>query len=153
MAVNYRLPTFNRTCNVWFNQGGTNPPVGPPDAVFICQLQLGRKLAVTESVIPCAMWMLLPSLTNIHPVSLVAGFLNGDEVEVPANSGRFYQVQAVDDVALGFPNEHRFALLTQTPLWPNPIPGGAVVPPLVPILLGLGGVNSGAVISGVGPFS
>jgi len=34
-----------------------------------------------------------------------------DMVEVPAGSGRWYWVAAVDDIGKGYPNEHRYGLL------------------------------------------
>lgn len=67
------------------------------------------------------LWMLvmLPSATDIRPPNSAGG---ADKVEMPAGSGRFYQVQFVDDIGKGFPNEHRFAILAQMGVWPTPIP-------------------------------
>jgi hypothetical protein len=49
--------------------------------------------------------------------------VRGDTVECPAGTGRFYRVGYVDDVAKGFPNEYRVALLSKRgPSWPTPIP-------------------------------
>jgi hypothetical protein len=50
----------------------------------------------------------------------------GDLVECPKGSGRWYLIEAVDDVAKGFDNEYRMAAcrqLTTTPnmwTWPTP---------------------------------
>jgi hypothetical protein len=46
-------------------------------------------------------------------------------VEVPAGSGRYYEVVQVDDAGKGFPNEHRIAGLIATVdlgMWPVPYP-------------------------------
>jgi hypothetical protein len=48
---------------------------------------------------------------------------SADTVEVPAGSGRYYAILAVDDVARGFENEYRLALAEPAyNLWPVPIP-------------------------------
>jgi hypothetical protein len=67
------------------------------------------------------MFLLLPPGTDIR--SGVLG--TADDVEVPAGSGRFYEVEFVDDVGKGFANEYRVALLIQTTAWgawPLPYP-------------------------------
>lgn len=47
-----------------------------------------------------------------------------DQVEVPAGTGVFYLVQSVTDVAKGFPNEYRIAVLARvsSPFPPIPLP-------------------------------
>jgi hypothetical protein len=59
------------------------------------------------------------------PFSDIRGLLNpggSDGVEIPPGSGRRYLVDQVDDIGKGFANEHRFALIYPTGVWPNPIP-------------------------------
>jgi hypothetical protein len=43
-------------------------------------------------------------------------------VEVPLASGRFYKIDLVDDVARGFTNEYRIAIIRKVGTWPSPIP-------------------------------
>lgn len=50
---------------------------------------------------------------------------NGDAVEVPLGSGRWFSVTTVESVGLGFTNEHKAAMLVHpyvltalAPLWP-----------------------------------
>lgn len=45
-----------------------------------------------------------------------------DFIECPAGTGRFYRVLFVDDIARGFTNEYRIAILTKHGAWPTPIP-------------------------------
>lgn len=65
------------------------------------------------------MFLLLPKGTDIR--STVCG-VAPDVVEVPAGTGRYYSVEMVDDVARGFANEYRFAMVLQLKNWPAPIP-------------------------------
>jgi hypothetical protein len=74
--------------------------------------------------------LLLPALTDVR--SAVQGVEN-DVIEVPAGSGRWYNVAGVDDVGKGFDNEYRIVSLRQIshfrdwiplgiPYWPIPMP-------------------------------
>lgn len=113
----FTLPTLNLACHVWHN-GATVPPVGPPDIPnMACQLAWD---AHNDHVL--AFGVTVRSLMKVrfgHRVD-VRGPLSAtgsDVVEVPANSGRFYVVWYVDDVARGFGNEYRqaYVMLAQTP--------------------------------------
>jgi hypothetical protein len=66
------------------------------------------------------MSLLLPKGTDIRgPQDSVAA----DNVEVPAFSGRWYRVVAVDDVGKGFSNEYRnAAIFAVDRLWLAPYP-------------------------------
>lgn len=133
------LPTFNLTCNIW--RYTLNPRTDPPTiAGQVCNLQFGHKNSwgPVESFVPntshtafnnnianyaMARNLLLPVHTDIRP-AWYGGVVNvgqGDFVEVPAGSGRFYGTMDVDDVAKGFTNEYRVALLVPFPTWPVPI--------------------------------
>ena len=74
--------------------------------------------------------LLVPALTDIRDGSVGT---DADIIDVPAGSGRWYSVVAVDDFGKGFANEHRYALLHKifermNPIlfpganWPTPIP-------------------------------
>jgi hypothetical protein len=66
-----------------------------------------------------AMQLLLPAGTDIRGPASSTG---ADSVEVPSGSGRWYGVFFVDDIAKGFSNEHRLALLAQYVPQPTPLP-------------------------------
>lgn len=121
--MSYRPPTFNLTCNIW----NTGSNVGPPTlAGVVCQLrsplyvtmQQGRPSGVSFIVTSL---ILFPALTDVRGGD-VAGFGNFSVIECPAGSGRFYTAEHVDDQAKGFPNESRFAYVTQHTPWPIPTP-------------------------------
>lgn len=143
----FRVPAMPLTCNIW-RQG--NPYGNPPDVVSRCNLSMGRRVqqfvypATTDpsptnpafEFLSLELGLLLPKGTDIRPAELF-GIIVGDMVEVPAGTGRWYWVTAVDDVGKGFANEYRFAVVTQLtaqwlgkigsnwgspPPWPAPIP-------------------------------
>jgi hypothetical protein len=111
--MSFSPPTFNLTCNIW-RVLGVGGAYAAPDVTVNCNLSQGKRVLV-------AGWgpvghpapyhfneLLLPALTDIR--SLWNG-TNQDLVEVPAGSKRFYTVTQVDDVAKGFPNEYRLAMM------------------------------------------
>lgn len=74
--------------------------------------------------------LLLPALTDVRSAALTG---HNDLIEVPSGSGRWYVVQAVDDIGKGFANEHRAAIITMASqyvdftrfpglFWPVPMP-------------------------------
>jgi len=75
------------------------------------------------------MQLLLPALTDVRS-GVVAAV--PDFVEVPAGSGRWYQVYAVDDIGKGFANEHRIAVILAVSALVNPTAYAGIVWP-VPI--------------------
>jgi len=120
----YVVPTFNLSVNIWNWVGspGAFPPTNPPDVVTMGNLTPGKRQAGTEqNGTSFNMYLLLPRLTDIlfNQWDLTGGTA---WVECPAGSGRFYTCLQVDDIGKGFPNEHRFALITSLGAWPNPIP-------------------------------
>lgn len=123
-GMSYAAPTFNLSCNIWYG-AGVIPPSGDPDVSDQrCQLRMLKTvfgtLANTQTT---RMFLLLPARTDINGRISGAGYL-GDVVEVPADTGRYYQVNAVDDVARGFANEYRVAVIQQR----GDIPGGWPIP-------------------------
>jgi hypothetical protein len=67
------------------------------------------------------MSLLLPPLSDVRGPQDSSGFT--DVVEVPAGSGRYYGVAAVDDIGKGYSNEHRTASLYALPgTWLAPYP-------------------------------
>lgn len=119
------IPQFPLSCNIW--RTPVNPPVGPPAVVSICNLAWGRRTAVpstggtyTLGVVLMTMTLLLPAGTDIRgdPDQAMAA----DLVEVPGGTARYYWVAFVDDIGKGFANEHRAAILVQSPPFPVPTP-------------------------------
>jgi hypothetical protein len=113
------------TCNIFTGGVFTTPA----RVVSLCNLAWGRRVG---SVLTAAgsltqpasnLTLLLPAFTDIRDSLCSTGY---DGVEVPAGSGRVYNVFLVDDLGKGFPNEHRGALLLKTVNgvlpWPTPIP-------------------------------
>lgn len=127
----YTLPTFNLIVNLW--HGGAVPPA-PPDVVTVGNLTPGRRnitpyyLVPVGADAPANMWLLLPRGTDVRDGKAVSG---ADLAEVPAGSGRYYNVDFVDDLASGFANEHRFCQLRGIGPWPVPFPAGNAALPLI----------------------
>lgn len=121
--MSFSLPDFNLDVNIW--DIGRTPP-SAPDRTVKGNLAWARRVhTMTESdlIVNVAMTLLLPPGTNIQSYVQSAG--STGYVEVPAGTRRYYQVQGVDDIGKGFPNEHRCALIIQTALfgaWPKPMP-------------------------------
>ncbi len=127
----YQVPAFPLPVNVWRNPGGV--PVGAPTLTTVGNLGVGSKVIQTDFDWPSIIdpsaptmlrYMLFPAGVDIRgglQVSL-------DWVEVPAGSGRFFQVNDVEQIAYGFQNWHQIAfLLPYSPMPPSP-----VFPPVPP---------------------
>ena len=126
----FRLPTFNLTCNISGPTvpGGLWPPIQPyrvPGQT--CQLTYGERVQVVSTggttsagVLVLSMNLLVPKLVDVRgPQDTVSA----DLVEVPAGSGRWYVVVAVDDIGKGFSNEHRTAsIFALAARWVAPYP-------------------------------
>lgn len=113
----FRIPTFPLVVNIW--RTPAIPPVGPPAVITVGNLSPGRRtlgFGVGPSLV---MELLLPAGTDIQ---CAANSVVPDAVEVPGGSGRFYKVFGVDDVAKGFANQYRLALIQSAPVWPVPYP-------------------------------
>lgn len=120
----YVIPQFPLDVWVWHNQT-TYPPTGPPAFEVEGNLCWNRRVAVPSTggtgllgVPLFTMTLLVPKLTDLR------GRRSGgtsDIVEVPALSGRYYEVIYVDDIGKGFSNEHRAAILLLQK-FPIPLP-------------------------------
>ena len=109
----YVLPTFNLAVNIWLPPA-VFPPVGVPAVATIGNLTPGRRVTETNQVVIGATYLLLPALTDVRL---------GGVVECPAGSARHYKVMFVEDLGKGFPNEHRFVIMTPNyGTWPLPYP-------------------------------
>jgi len=122
--MGFTLPTFNLAVNLWRN--GNAPPAAP-DLVTVGNLTPGRRVITPFYLHPAGaqieanMYLLLPAFTDIRDAKAAGG---NDLAEVPAGSGRMYDVAWVDDVAFGFANEHRVAQLAGKGPRPTPFPAG-----------------------------
>lgn len=130
----YSLPAFNLLCHIY--DGPWLTKVFRLEAP--CNLAWGRRVQAFASEVfepevqPASVSMILltPAGTDVR-ATVPSGM--GDVVEVPAGSGRWYGVVAVDDLGKGFANEHRGAVINQVSqhldpvlyagcLWPIPMP-------------------------------
>jgi hypothetical protein len=121
MATGFRVPAMPLVCNVWHAPNA--PPAAPDIANLQCQLrgpaQHPSGLSSVFASVVATPALLVTALTDIRDYANPNGT---DTVECPAGSGRFYLIQMVEDVGKGFLNEHRFAALVKTGMWPVPIP-------------------------------
>jgi hypothetical protein len=115
----YTVPQMPLEVNVWnlITPPGP-PPYGPPSFTTKAALRAmftAQAIEITFFNFTCFMSLSVPAYTDLRPWGAEGGWTGatGSMVEVPAGTGRYYQVQCVDDVAKGFPNEYRFAILTQ----------------------------------------
>ena len=119
----FRIPTFGLNVNLWrAGTGATNPP----DLVFTGNLSPGKRSMMVSTLVTGAgagfaptsalfdyqlfMELLCPRVTDIRAGD-PGNAAFPDLVECPAGSGRYYLVVWVDDVAKGFSNEYRIALI------------------------------------------
>jgi hypothetical protein len=124
----FSLPNFNLLCqgkaNFNFNLGLN--PVGPfilpntPCNLCIWKRNHGDAVIIAGQL----MYLLLPAGTAFKGRESYA-VKNGDAIEVPMGSGRWYSCTSIDSVGLGFPNAHEMATLVHpyptfatAPLWP-----------------------------------
>lgn len=128
----FTLPAFNLQVNIytgpWLTKLLRSSPMG--------NLAAGRRVLpdpgfyyTDPGQYSPAMTLLLPALTDVRDAS---NSTEGDIVEVPAGTGRWYTVIGVDDIGKGFANEHRFAMLAKIydalglaylgSSWPVPMP-------------------------------
>lgn len=116
------LPTFNLSCNIYTRPwNGTDPPRLVVDCQLRGQGNNFKAWAYSVTGFVGASWALFPPGTDLRDGFTTSGS-NSDLVELPAGSGRFYGVGYVDDLGRGFPNEHRFAILTKSIAYPWPVP-------------------------------
>lgn len=117
--MSYRKPVFNVDANIFT---APDTVTDPPRLTVDCQLRQPGKLSSgqDEDHTWAFLWELLVEPgTDIRDAFCASG---EDLVECPAGSGRTYRVCIVDDVARGFTNEYRVAMLRKEGTWPTPIP-------------------------------
>lgn len=123
----YRLPTFNVPIQA---KGNFNFALGVlPVAPFIkvgvmSNLMHGRRVHLDSIAAGQSMYLAVPNGTGLKGRGTYA-VKNGDAVEVPMGSGRWYSIISVDFVALGFTNQYELCEIVQpyptyagAPLWP-----------------------------------
>lgn len=131
--MSFAVPAFPLVCGIW-----TGPYLS---MVFRdskeCNLAMGRRAYQNylvaqgpTQVFGASPSLLLPAGTDVRDASTASG---DDMIEVPIDSGRWYQVTCVEDVGKGFDNEYRVATLAKASelinselfpglFWPTPIP-------------------------------
>ena len=123
-AARYVLPIFPVTANVWRGNDAFPQPV--PDLATEAVLLRNEQIITVGGNQLETMLMKFPALTDVRDAYSIGA--TADYIEYPAASGRYYRVLYVDDLAKGFPNQHRFAVVYKTvnpqtgALWPVPIP-------------------------------
>jgi len=117
----YLTPRMPLDAAVWTN--GSPPPAPPRIASIPCQLKGPTHHGTYERVFAFPgsfIWYaLVPKESDIRDQFNTGG---ADRMEIPAGSGRYYQVAWVDDIAKGFPNEYRLVLVYKLGTWPTPTP-------------------------------
>lgn len=126
----YALPTFNLLfqAKVNYTFAGVGAPVGP----FVlantpCNLAYARRTHGESNPNTDSMYLLFPAGVALKGKDSYV-VKNGDAVEVPMGSGRWYSCVFIDRVGAGFANEHQSAILihpwvnypTTIYLWPSP---------------------------------
>jgi len=131
----FALPAFNLLANVWHDPGRVPNLYPPPHLTVNCNLANGRvshvlnsqERLINQNTLGASGSVLFPKDTDIRDA---ACFRHPDAIEIPAGSGRFYWVAFCDDIAKGFPNEHRWAICPKLFTdgrfwdyrWPIPMP-------------------------------
>lgn len=126
----FTLPTFNLTfqAKANYNWAAVGAPAGPYIlAGTPCNLAYSRRVHAPSGVVSDMTFLLFPSAVALKGKDSYV-VKNGDAIEVPQASGRWYSVFSVDRVGAGFSNEHQAAILyhpyflypTTTYLWPAP---------------------------------
>lgn len=128
----FSLPNFNLRCDVY-----TGPWLTKALRVsdVPCNLAWGKRVqdfaafdtAPDESSGSPQMVLLTPAGTDLRS-KIISG--QGDVVEVPQGSGRWYGVFAVDDIGKGFDNEHRGAWVLQISEHLNATLYAGLIPPV-----------------------
>jgi len=117
------VPTFNLDVHIY--SFGTPPPGGTPRVITVGQLRSPQPTNLTVSYAGGSagfnLVLLLPALTDIRDPNITSP-ASSDYVEVPVGLGLYYRVTQMGDIAKGFANEHRFALLTRMAAFPFPWP-------------------------------
>ena len=139
--MSFRVPAMPLAVNIW--RVGNNV-ANPPDVVTVCNLSPGKRTMTAFASLEggnfsqptLLMQALLPKGTDVRPAAGTPGSDQGDILEIPAATGRFYTAVGVDDVGRGFSNEYRLAEIAPMdniwrtafgnpnacPPWPMPIP-------------------------------
>jgi len=116
------IPTFPLLCDIGLGQG----PGGTPRLIDVpCQLRApgAQWMGVIQPTASTfiAMAVLFPAGTDVRD-NFCAPINTAEFIEIPKGTGRIYRVGLVDDIAKGFANEHRFAVLFKLLAFPWPVP-------------------------------
>ncbi len=134
-TTRYHLPNFNLTYYAW--KTGNKIEL-PPDSTGKCQLRFGWQGSVVGAtctvnritftptgMIGIPTVLLFPRGSDLRDsFSSAGGPWDGDIVEVPTGSGRYYILWHLEYMYPGFPNEHLAAqtLPCRSPVPPSPVP-------------------------------
>lgn len=120
----HSLPAFPLLANIWHFP---NAPGSPPDLSPKAELRVDTSVKQLVTSGAARQQCLSRSMYVPKGTDLRTSWFGGtsDVVELPAGSGRFYNILDVDDIAKGFPNEFRIAALTVANVaggWTPPYP-------------------------------
>lgn len=114
----FTVPQFPIDIVIWHNYDPAVSSYGLPDGTSLANLSPGKRtfsvwqdVQPTDTVFRFPMEVLVPPLTDLRAWYDDGAGVKPDLVECPKSSTRFYIVYYVDDIAKGFANEHRFAML------------------------------------------
>jgi hypothetical protein len=122
----YTLPVFNLPVSIWWPDAAmaNDPPTDSADVQTMGQLRYPRRnyqvpdindsaaQHVTSAVIGLVrMYLAVPRGTDIRGSRLIGGTRFSGWVQVPTGGVRWYVVNSVEDVAAGFENEYRQAVI------------------------------------------
>lgn len=116
-----KIPAMPLLANIWWGQGAVIPVGLPNIALVACTLVLGDRIPYVANL-NYGCYILFPALTDVAAAPRNLLLPNADLVECPAGSLRYYVVEFVDDVAKGFANQYRSAMVRHGPAWPAPLP-------------------------------
>jgi hypothetical protein len=134
-------PTFNLVCDIWRNaQWRANWPLFTAAPTIVnqpCQLRVGslRVNALVNSQEGGNLSeLLVPALTDVRQANFQTSDFPAwyDVVECPSGSSRFFFIVAVTDVAKGFSNEYRVAVVEPSVEWESAIYAGRPLYPYAP---------------------
>jgi len=128
----FSLPQFDLLCDIYTGPWLTKVlrvPAHPCNLAWGKRCQVGPQFdaAADQLTGQPQMVLLLPAGTDVRS-KIISG--QGDIVEVPASSGRWYGVFGVDDLGKGFPNEHRGAYVLAISKYLNPVTYAGLTPPV-----------------------
>lgn len=108
----FNAPQFPLAANNFqgYGVGPLPPPPGTPVIAIKVQIKV-YFTAIVSGFLQTSQGLLIVKVAKATPLSAVNPGAQQDLLEIPAASGRFYSARYVHEVAKGFPNEYRMAIV------------------------------------------